>query len=437
VTASEVAVATLDLERFRPIVGDQRYDDLAVGAAATAGLLEGRTVWHVNSTAAGGGVAEMLQPLLGYARGAGVDARWLVIGGDAEFFRITKRLHNGFHGVAGDGGDLGPAERAHYCAVLEAEAADVLERVSPGDPVVLHDPQTAGLVPAVAATGSPVVWRCHIGSDVPNELVERSWNFIRQDIEGADAHVLTRAEYAPPWMSTPRIIPPSIDPFSPKNREMSGPEIGAVLARVGLPEGPLVVQVSRWDRLKDMQGVMRGFVENVEREDVHLALVGPDVSGVADDPEGAEVFQECIAAWSALSADLQPRVHLVSLPMEDLVENGLMVNAIQRSASVVVQKSLAEGFGLTVTEAMWKRRPVVASAVGGIRDQIEHGRHGLLLDDPADLTAFGQLLDRLLSDADLADGLAAAAHDRVVDRFLGTRHLVDWADLITELVATR
>jgi trehalose synthase len=185
-----------------------------------------------------------------------------------------------------------------------------------------------------------------------------------------------------------------------------------------------------------MAGVMKGFTDHLDEmpEDVHLALVGPDVYGVSDDPEGADVLDECVEAWKALPEDVQARVHLMALPMDDVDENAHIVNALQRHATVVVQKSIVEGFGLTVTEPMWKGKPVIASKVGGIQDQIVDGESGLLLPDPADLDDFAQALARLLGDQDLADRLGQGAYERVKDKFLGDRHLAQYVDLITDLI---
>jgi trehalose synthase len=200
-------------------------------------------------------------------------------------------------------------------------------------------------------------------------------------------------------------------------------------------DAPLVVQISRWDRMKDMAGVMNGFVQHVDPLlGAHLLLCGPAVSGVADDPEAAAVLDECTGRWRELPDLQRSRVHLASIPMADSDENAAIVNAIQRQASVVVQKSLAEGFGLTVAEAMWKQRPVVASAVGGIVDQIEDGVHGLLVDDPADLPAFGAAVETLLRDSAQAAQLAQNARRRVIDEFLGDRHLEQYGLLFEQLV---
>jgi len=266
------------------------------------------------------------------------------------------------------------------------------------------------------------------------------------------------------------VIPPSIDPFSSKNEELPEPDVAAILQHAGLVAGavaaanvtftrrdgttgrlvrratlldtgpapgadvPLVVQISRWDRMKDMPGVLRGFVEYVDRaSDAHLMLVGPDVRGVEDDPEGGEVLDECVEAWRQLPPEAARRVHLACLPMEDPDEQAVIVNALQRHASVVAQKSLAEGFGLTVTEAMWKRRPMVASRVGGIGDQIRDHEEGLLIDDPRDLAAFGRAVTLLLEDRGLAASLADAAHERVFDEYLADTHLERYAELFSDL----
>jgi trehalose synthase len=198
-----------------------------------------------------------------------------------------------------------------------------------------------------------------------------------------------------------------------------------------------VVQVSRWDRLKDMAGVMTGFASHVDTlpGDVHLMLVGPEVSGVTDDPEGAEVLAECRAVWHELPERARRRIHLVAVPMDDVDENAHIVNAVQQQATVVVQKSLVEGFGLTVTEAMWKGRPVVASAVGGIQDQIVHRREGLLLQDPHDLDGLAEALDEILRDEVLAASMGAAARTRVQDQFLGDRHLTQYVELFAALLS--
>ena len=473
---SEVHVQALSPARFSTLIGEERTARFEIFAHAIEEFLARRTILNVNSTATGGGVAEMLQTMLAYARGAGVDARWAVIEGNPAFFEVTKRIHNNLYGDAGDGGALDAAARAVYEEALRANADDLLALVKPGDFVVLHDPQTAGLVAPVRQAGAAAVWRCHVGIDTPNEHSEAAWGFLRPYLEEVDAFVFTRQAFAPPWASDDRldVIAPSIDPFSTKNQPMAEDEIGCVLSYAGLLGGqdgrvpapftrrdgspgrverhadvlqtgppppsdaPLVVQVSRWDRMKDMEGVMAGFADHVDgTADAHLVLVGPAVTGVTDDPEGGAVLDECMTAWRRLPHAARARVHLACLPMHDPDENATIVNALQRHAAVVVQKSLAEGFGLTVVEAMWKGRPVVASAVGGIVDQIVDGEHGLLVHDPNDLAEFGSCVRRLLDDRPFAESLGRNAQRRANEEFLGDRHLEQWGKLFAELEGAR
>lgn len=434
----EIDVAPVSLDRLGMILPPERVERLTASAERARSELAGRIVWHVNATAVGGGVAELLQTLLAYGNGAGVENRWLVLDADGDFFTITKRVHNLLHGHPGDGGPLAGAERAHYRAVLAENAASLKARVSPRDIVVLHDPQTAGLV-RDAKRCAGVVWRCHVGSDTPNESTDQGWAFLREFIAEADAYVFSREAYAPEWLDRERlrVIAPSIDPFSAKNIDLTPAVARSVLVREDLlPSDRFVLQVSRWDRLKDMAGVMEGFALLGRRTgDAHLVLAGPQTSGVTDDPEGAQVLAECRRLWQGLPGRTRDRIHLATLPMNDARENALMVNSLQRQAAVVVQKSLAEGFGLTVTEAMWKGRPVVASRVGGIQDQITHGVDGLLIDDPSDLPAFARTLRTVLEDAPMGERLGRAARARVLDEYVGDRHLERYVDLLVALVA--
>lgn len=470
-----VVVPQRPVAALEGVIGAERYTRLVVAAQWLRQRLAGRTIWNINSTATGGGVAEMLQVLVGYVNDLDIPIRWSVIGGTPEFFVLTKRLHNLIHGVPGAA--LSEAEAAVYSDVLAANANDLLALVRSGDIVLLHDPQTAGLVAPLAAAGARVVWRCHVGLDRQTDATRAAWRFLRPHLLPAHAYVFSRRSYPPAWVPERLtwIIPPSIDPFSPKNQDLSPAAVAAILARIGVLDGPavqdgaaahdpgrftrrdgvpaevngtgmiiaeelpglgdpVVVQVSRWDRLKDMAGVMRGFAEHVAPVGPgHLMLVGPSVGEVTDDPEGAAVFAECVAGWRQLPAATRARAMLVTLPLDDIDENGAMVNALQRHATVVVQKSLAEGFGLTVAEAMWKGRPVVGSAVGGIIDQIADGT-GVLLPDPTDLAAFGAAVRRLLTHPERARRMGEAARAYVRDHYVGDVHLLRYAELFATLI---
>ena len=470
----EIAIGRRSPARFAGLTSPAHVHEIRRLAEELRGRIDGRTIWNVNSTAAGGGVAELLRSLLAYARGLGVATRWMVIGGNAGFFRVTKRLHHALHGEAGDGSDLGPAEARTYDEVMAHNARRLVTLVRPRDIVILHDPQTAGLAPRLSAAGAVVIWRCHIGDDRRSAEADRGWRFLEPHLAHARAFVFSRAAFVPAMCDHGRsvIVPPSIDPFTAKNADMNGATARAILVRTGLVAGPageagrpirvgdgpslrmarragvlrsgpppgwgtpLVVQVSRWDRLKDPVGVMRGFARlagDGAAAKAELILAGPAGRGAADDPEGAGVLADVVAHWRLLPENRRRRVHLANLPVDDVRENAAIVNALQRHAAVVVQKSLREGFGLTVTEAMWKGRPIVASAVGGIQDQVEDNVSGLLLRDPADPAAFAALLERALTDTELAGRLGRNARVSVARRFLGLRSLAQYADLIRGL----
>jgi trehalose synthase len=361
-----------------------------------------------------------------------------------------------------------------YERTLAASADELSELVHPRDIVILHDPQTAGLAAAVRKTGATVMWRCHVGIDVANDHARHAWEFLRGYVSDAHLFIFSRAGFA--WDGLPRdrisVIRPSIDAFAPKNADQDPEQSLAIMATAGVLVGevnahpvftrsdgtparverraemlqeeslaadvPVVMQVSRWDQLKDPLGVLGAFARHVaSRAEAHLLLVGPSTAAVADDPEGAQVLAEVRAAWHELPLRARRRVHLCSLPMEDVEENAAIVNALQRHAGIVVQKSLAEGFGLTVAEAMWKRRPVVASRIGGIRDQIEDGRSGLLLPDPRDLEQVGAAIAGLLADGERAQRLGIAAQLRVQQQFLGPHHLGRYFEVMHRVASKR
>lgn len=468
----EVDVRARTVSQFVELVGAPTVESVVRKADATRKRLGAHALWNINSTAAGGGVAEMLRAQLRYARGLGVDARWLVIEGPPEFFVITKRLHNALHDQRGDGSPLGAEQADVYDRVTEENLAQLERVVRRNDIVICHDPQTAGLVPHLVNRGVRVVWRCHIGHESRGHEVDMGWRFLRRYLKDTPVAVFSRRAYAPSWLPGKRtiVVPPNIDPFSVKNQWMSEITTRAILVQAELLRGPgepgaatfvrddgtigrivrqaevirkgaapswktpLIVQVSRWDRMKDHVGVLEAFsrlLDGGSRDiDVELVLAGPAGRAVADDPEGPEVLREVQRAWEALPDSVRSRAHIAQLPMEDTDENAAMVNALQRHAAVIVQKSLREGFGLTVTEAMWKKRPVVASAVGGIQDQIRNGVDGLLVFDPKDPEETASALRLLLDAPTIARRLGNAAYRRVAANYLTITSLERWAETV-------
>lgn len=471
-------VETLSLSRFRPVIASADWSRVSVSFDRGRSVLAGRTVWHVSSTAAGGGVAELLRAAVGYLRGAGFTASWAVVEGSDDFFTVTKRIHHMLHGKKGDGAGLTSGDRDCYMETLRPEAEVLSSRLGPQDVVVLHDPQTIGLAPLLVERGCTLVWNCHIGVETDNGFVREARAFLLPYLEACDVAVFSIPAHV--WgelATTPvEVVPPFIDAFSPKNQEMTDAQVSAILEASGIedgvaaadgrirrpearfrcpdgseglvtrpcdvveeaalpPEAPLVCQVSRWDPLKDHAGLVQAFLQGVPRSSgAHVVVAGPSPRGVSDDPEAAATLGELVAAWHDLPPADRRRAHVVVIPMIDLHENAAVVNALQRRADVVAQKSLAEGFGLTVAEALFKGRPVVASGVGGIRVQVDDRVNGLVVDDPEDLAGFGRAITALLSDADLARRLGERGRRDVVERFLAPRYLERYLDLLARTV---
>ena len=438
-------------------------------------LLGGRTVWMVNSTALGGGVAQQLRTLLPYWKGAGIDVRWMVLRGSGEFFRVTKRLHNHLQGQPGYGDVLGIEELTTLDRAALDHARALASVVAPGDVVVLNDPQTAAMSQPLQRAGANVIWHCHIGIG-HNEYSANAWRCLRPRLTGVRRFVFSRYTALPEWLggAETSIVTPAIDPGSTKNLPMPDGAARAILQHLGLAAGvpaaaprydctggstatlagrptvldsdgapdwnrnPVVVSLARWDRIKDPLGVLDGFLERVlPVTGAHLLLAGPDASQVADDPEAEAVLAGVRERWRRLPPRVRARVHVTCLPLTPLEENAAMVNAIQRLAAVVVKKSLQEGFGLGATEAMWKARPVVASAVGGHLEQVQHGLSGLLVEDPADVGAFGDAIVGVLQEPARAARLGQAARERVRALFLNDRHFVRWVEVFGSVLERR
>jgi len=423
-------------------------------AAALRVRLGGARIWHVNSTGTGGGVVELLRSSIGRHHLLGLPAAWLVSNAPAEFFQLTKRIHHALHGRL-SGGPFGRPDAELYRSAGGRQAESLANYVKANDLVVLHDPQLLPAVPGLVAIGARVAWRCHVGTRQVSPVTDMVWRMLRPYACRAYRCVFSLPEYVPAFLPAERaaVILPSIDPYAAKNREIPAeiqadllrqialtadpppPDAGqAAGARLGysvhdrlLPiDANVVLQVSRWDLLKDMAGVIDAFITWIAPSTpTHLVLAGPDPADIPDDPEGLRVYQEVARARGSAPARIRDRIHLVVLSLADFEANALVVNALQRRADVVGQKSLEEGFGLTVTEAMWKYRPVVATRAGGIGAQIDSGRQGILIEDPADLEAFGRSVVRLLTDRTLADELGRAAHQRTEEEFLADRELAD------------
>lgn len=455
-----------DLESHLDEVATRRLRD---GVAAARNLLEGRTVWTITPTsAAASGPAEIVAPLVGYALDIGIDARWLVLDAPREFNTIAARLHAGIHGDRGDGGKLAEKQRDIYEHVIASNAENIVDDIRDGDVVILHDPPTAGLAKALKAAGATVIWRCHLGAQDTGDTGQRAWAFLDRYLEEVDLVVVSRPNYRPPFVEPERcaVIAPSINPDSPKNRVLDLDEAWSVarlagvfdgeppfdavafvhedgrpdairelptLAGAGLPvpQGVRVIaQVSRWDRLKGGKELVDAFAENVATlpADAHLLLVGPDPDPDRD-AESAAVLGEVLDRWDLLPDSVASRVHIAAVPMHDRDVNAMVVNAVQRVADVVTQRSLVEAFGLPVAEAMWKKAPVVASAVGGIQDQIDDGVDGVLV-DPTDGAAWAQAVADVLRFPERAHDMGLAAHESVRREFLPDRHLLELVDAI-------
>jgi len=417
------------------------------------------------AAAAGSGPAETVAPLVGYSLGAGLDVRWLTLDAPEEFTQIADRLHAGIHGDRGDGGKLGDKQRDIYEHVLSSNAENIVDEVRPDDVVILHDPPTAGLAKALKAVGATVIWRCHAGAEGAGEAA-----VLARYLEDVDLVVVSRPEYRPPYIEAEHcaVLAPSIDADSPKNRVLDLDEAWSVARLSGifageppfeavpfmrhdgradafrgladdpvLAGGPVplgarvVTQVNRWDRLKGGLELVEAFAESIALlpEDAHLLLVGPSPDG----PESQSTLTQIVERCSVLPDSVASRIHVAAVSMEDREVNATVVNAVQRVSSVVTQRSLVEAFGLTVAEAMWKKAPVVASAVGGIRDQIDDGVDGVLI-DPADGAAWAEAVRDLLLFPERAREMGLAAHESVRREFLSNRHLQDLLQIVADLV---
>ncbi len=388
----------IDITDYRHLVDDEVIDRVREKAKP----LRGMHIAHVNSTYYGGGVATLLSSLTLLLDSVGIKTGWRVLQGSPDFFSITKKMHNALQG-----GSINLSDRKIdiYQDVIRA---NVVRNHLTHDFVIVHDPQPVAMIEHYPRRG-PWIWRCHIDLSRPNEKL---WSFLRPYVEAYDAAVFSLPEYLQE-LETPQVVfPPAIDPFSIANREFTQAEIDDRLSHYDIPtDRPLVVQVSRFDRWKDPEGVIEAFKIACEQVDATLVLLG---NVATDDPEGEEVYR-------SLLDQRGERILIISK------EDTALVNALQTQAAVVVQKSIREGFGLTVTEAMWKGTPVIGGDVGGIRLQIEDGVNGFLV---STVEETAERIVQLIHDPDLRESMGRKARESVKNRFLLTTVLERYLDLL-------
>jgi trehalose synthase len=465
-------------------------EDLRAVAQKCADRLEDRTVWMVNSTAQGGGVAEMLPKVVSMLRELGVSTEWAVIVSEEDrFFQLTKRIHNLIHGTGTP--RLSNEDQELYRSVSRKMADGLARRVEPGDPVVVHDPQPLGTGALLKQEMDvPALWRCHIGLDESNAATETAWEFLKPWTEAYDETIFSLREYLPEFLKDRSdLIQPAINPLSPKNRQLSVTELTDVLRRsrlaesahptvdgdfappamrlqrdgsfapatrpedLGLMQRPIVTQISRWDRLKGFAPLLQGFARMKEPSFfdrnatsdrdrrrlslTRLVLAGPDPESVSDDPEGQEVFNEICGLWHDLPPEIQRDVAIITLPMTSRRINALMVNALQRCSSIIAQNSLQEGFGLTVTEAMWKRRPVLGTHAAGLREQVKDGVHGRLTPQAEDPEGIAHTIHEMMNAAEARKRWARNARRHVSERYLVFTQVRRWLEVLAQAADRR
>lgn len=391
------------IEEYVPIVGRAIIDDLIL----LGQKLQGKVIQNINSTAVGGGVAEILNRMIPLLRELGIDARWDVIKGGEQFFEVTKKFHNALHGRHED------IKRHDFEIFRETSQRNIEELDTYGDIVFVHDPQPAGLIRKRG--DNKWAWRCHIDVSTPDRKV---WKFLKEFVVKYDAAVFSAPSFTQELPIRQYLIAPSIDPLSDKNKELPQEVIESVLAKYKVPvDKPIITQISRFDKLKDPVGVIETYKKVKKYIDCRLILAGGTAT---DDPGGAEVLDE-VRERSKSDAD----IHILLLP-----QNDIEVNALQRASTVIIQKSIKEGFGLTVAEALWKAKPVVASNVGGIPLQIKNKYSGLLCHS-VDGAAFA--IKQLLNSPRYANKLGENGKEHIRNNFLVTRHIKDYMLLFLSL----
>ena len=375
--------------------------------------LQGASVVHVNSTKEGGGVAEILAWLNPLMTELGLETSWEVIEGHSEYFNVTKSFHNGLQGTPVL---LTPAMIGTYQETVAHNADRLREKLEAADFVFIHDPQPAHLLKLCPNRRGKWIWRCHIDVSHPNRKV---WNYVRSQVQGYDASIFSMPDFAQRLNHPQFIIAPSIDPLSDKNVDLPEEEISEVLDRFDIDgQRPIFTQISRFDRFKDPIGVIQAFNLLNGSFDSQLVLAG---GGATDDPEGAAVLEEV-----RMAADGNDRIKILMLPPDA----HRIINALQRASTIVIQKSLQEGFGLTVTEAMWKGKPVIGGNVGGIRLQVHNHHTGFLVDTPEGASL---RIRELMHRPETISSMGVTARRFVIENFLLNRHLREYLTLMLGL----
>lgn len=398
------------LKQYENVVGSEVIDQLK----QLAKLLVGKKILHINSTKAGGGVAEILQRLIPLKKELGLDVHWETISGDADFFQCTKDMHNALQGKRVD---IRESLLRHYEIINRQNFGILKNRLEEADIVFIHDPQPAALIESIPSRKGKWIWRCHIDASHPYRPV---WKFLRNFVQAYDASVWSLSEFTQRLPHPMYLMAPSIDPLSDKNCELSREELDKTYERFGLDPGrPIITQISRFDRFKDPMGVIHAYNLVKEFVPIQLVLAG---GSATDDPEGEEVYKE---AQSSAAED--PDIHVLMLPPDD----NLTINAIQRISDIVLQKSLKEGFGLTVTEAMWKAKPVIGGDTGGIRLQVINYHTGFLVNTPEG-TALR--IRYILKRRRQLKEMGEKAREFVRENFLITRNLREYLTLMVAIV---
>ena len=391
------------LDDYIPVVGASVIEDLRL----LAQRLKGKVIQNINSTSVGGGVAEILNRMVPLLKELGVDTRWDLIKGGQQFFDVTKKFHNALHGRQED------ILRQDFDVFMETSRKNIEEVNTYGDIVFVHDPQPVALIKK--KDNNKWIWRCHIDVSNPDR---RIWNFLMDFIANYDASVFSSPSFSQKLPIRQYLISPSIDPLSDKNKELPAEMIDTVLKKYDInKDKPIITQISRFDRLKDPIGVIESYEKVKKYNDCQLILAGGTAT---DDPEGAKVLDEVRE-----KAKHDRDIHILLLP-----QNDIEVNALQRASAIIIQKSLKEGFGLTVAEALWKAKPVVASHVGGIPLQIKHKYSGLLCHS-VEGAAFA--IKQLLNSHEYAKKLGQNGREHIRNNFLITRHLRDYMLLFLSL----